>query len=288
MLLRLDPKKFPLLPRKKNTSKADYGHALILAGSTQMPGAAILAAEACLRSGAGLVTLAAPKSAHPLMAKRMSPEIIFLPLPEDKSGSVGVGAWPILRKVIQKRPTHVIAVGPGLTRNVGVLSLVRKVVGSAQVPIVLDADGINAFQFKSKDLQAHSSPMVMTPHQKEFERVFSVQCPKDTRQRLALAKKLAHLYDVTIVLKGHRTLVASEGQQYQNNTGNPGMAKGGTGDVLTGMIAAFIAQGLTPFKAACWAVYFHGKAGDLAVKVKGELGLLASDTIDFLPEAFSN
>lgn len=286
MLLRLDPKKFPLLPRKKNTSKADYGHALILAGSASMPGAAILTAEACLKSGAGLVTLAAPKSAHALMAKRMSPEIIFLVLPEDRSGSVDVGAWSILRNVIQKRPIHVIAVGPGLTRNVGASSLIRKVVGSAKVPVVLDADGINAFQFKSKALQRHTAPLVMTPHQKEFERVFSVQCPTGTRQRLALAKKLAHLYDVTIVLKGHRTLVAGQDRQYQNNTGNPGMAKGGTGDVLTGMIAAFIAQGLTPFEAACWAVYFHGKAGDMAVKEKGELGLVASDIISFLPKVF--
>lgn len=251
-----------------------------------MPGAAILAAESCLRSGAGLVTLASSNSSAKLMVKKITPEVILLPLSENRKGSVDVVAMSTLHQYIQVRRINVLAIGPGLTHQTGASALVRKVVASVRIPVVLDADGLNAFKAKASLLRKHSSELVLTPHNKELERVFSLSCPASLEKRAALAKKLARLYDVTIVLKGHRTLVVSRDRFYKNNTGNPGMAKGGSGDVLTGMIAAFIAQGLAPFEAACWAVYFHGKAGDLAVKEKGELGLLASDVIRFLPKVF--
>ncbi len=285
MYLKL--KSFPLLPRKKNTSKADYGHALILAGSRNMTGAASLSAEACLRSGAGLATLACPKSVVASLSRKLTSEIIFLPLPETRDGALAQIAFPSLIKYIRRRKISVLGVGPGLTHNKGTATLVRKLVSWSSVPVVLDADGLNAFQSHLPDLRAHKAELVLTPHAKEFERLFSEPIPKSIPARVALAKKLARLYDVTIVLKGHHTLVVNPSQVYKNNTGNPGMAKGGAGDVLTGMITAFIAQGLSPFQAASWAVYFHGKAGDLAVKVKGELSLLASDMIKVLPEAFS-
>ncbi len=253
-----------------------------------MSGAAVLCAEACLRSGAGLVTLACPKGLVSSLAKKLTPEVIFLPLTESKEGTLAPGAWPKLIQYTEQRKISVLAMGPGLTRHKGTAALVRKAASHSLVPIVLDADGLNAFESHAHKLRAHKAEFVLTPHAKEFERLFSKPCPVSLPARVTLAKKLARLYDVTIVLKGHHTLVVNPSQVYKNNTGNPGMAKGGAGDVLTGMIAAFIAQGLYPFQAASWAVYFHGKAGDLAVKVKGELGLLASDIIEFLPEAFSN
>ncbi len=250
-----------------------------------MSGAAALAAEACIKSGAGLVTLACPKSLVASLARKLTPEIIFLPLSESKEGAVVPSAWPTLIQYIKRRKISVLAVGPGLTHHKGAAAIARKAVLLSPMPLVLDADGLNAFQSHQSELRTHKAELVLTPHAKEFERLFSGPAPKSISARVTLAKKLARLYDVTIVLKGHHTLVVNPSQVYKNNTGNPGMAKGGAGDVLTGMIAAFIAQGLSPFQAASWAVYFHGKSGDLAVKVKGELGLLASDIINFLPEA---
>ena len=138
------------------------------------------------------------------------------------------------------------------------------------------------------ELRRHAGPLVLTPHEREFERLFGQPLPNKPSGRMALAKKLSKFYDVVLVLKGHRTLVVESPQVYVNTTGNPGMAKGGTGDVLTGIIASFIGQGLGAFQAAVWAVYFHGKAGDFAARQKGELALTASDLIDALPKVFKN
>ena len=185
-----------------------------------------------------------------------------------------------------KRKASVLLVGPGLAQNSETVKFIKKVVLTSHIPVVLDADGLNSFKGKPRELLCHKAPLVLTPHRREFERLFLVSWPESQTQRIELAKKLSKFYDVVLVMKGHRTLVAYAGKCYLNTTGNPGMAKGGSGDVLSGIIAAFIAQGLEPFLAACWAVYFHGMAGDMAVKERGELGLLASDIIRFLPKAF--
>ena len=278
------PRKFLLLPRKKNTSKSDYGHVLVLAGSKGLTGAAVLASRAALHSGSGLVTLGTPKSLEASMGKSLV-EVMKLGLPETKVKTLSLSAYPRILDFIKKRKISSLAVGPGLSVNAETTALVRRLVGHVSAPIVLDADGLNSFKGRAGALADHSSGLVLTPHQKEFERLFSERLPSEKSARITLAKKLSKFYDVVLVLKGAQTLVVYGNKVYCNKTGNPGLAKGGTGDVLTGMIASFIAQGLDIFQASVWGVYFHGKAADIAVKEKGELGLIASDLIEYLPKA---
>jgi len=272
-------KKFPLLPRKKNTDKRDYGHVLVVAGSEEYPGAAVLTARSALVSGAGLVTLASPDSARSAVLKKLPPEV----MPVFFKGS------PLsrLQKLIRDRRIGVLAIGPGLGRKAQTSAWIRALVRSASIPLVLDADGLNAFEGRAKELVRHTAPMVLTPHEREFARLTGQAPAASSVKREALAKKFSSLYHGVLVLKGHRTLVASRGRLFRNTTGNPGMAKGGSGDALTGIIAAFLAQGLQPFEAAMWGVYFHGKAGDLAVKKTSELSLTASDLIDALKDCWS-
>ena len=276
---------FPLLPRKKNTNKSDYGHALVLAGSQAMPGAAILAGRAALSSGAGLVTLGIPKSLV-RMVPRVLPEAMPLGLAETPSGSLGSSALRPILDFIQKKKISALLIGPGLSQHKDTMQLVQRLIQEVKIPTVLDADGLNSFKGKAGLLKKHPAPLVLTPHRGEFERLFSQAWPETEKRRIALAKRLSKFYDVVLVLKGHRTLVVKAGTVSINPSGNPGMAKGGSGDVLSGILVSFLAQGLDAFEAARWAVYFHGVAGDIAVKQKGELGLLASDLIGALPKAF--
>ena len=279
--------KFTLLPRKKNTHKGDYGHVLVVAGSRTYPGAAILTAESALKAGAGLVTLATSSSAQGAVIKRFPPEVIPIFLPETKEGGVSERALALILSAIVKRKINVLALGPGLTHGVSTSALVRKLVIRSSVPIVLDADGLNSFSRGSclKDLKKHRAPIVLTPHRGEFERLFKESVPASKKKCGELVKKLTGSYNAVLVLKGSKTLVAYRDRLVWNTTGNPGMAKGGSGDVLTGIIAAFIAQGLEPFQAAVWGAYFHGKAGDLALREKGQLSLTASDLIEYFPQA---
>lgn len=277
--------KFPLLPRKKTADKSAYGRVLVFAGSKRMPGAAVLASSAALRSGAGLVTLAAPDSLKKAFV-RIPHEIMRLPLPSTAGGAATSGGFSVIKKFIQKRRINSLAVGPGLSEDPGTALCVRRVIARLGVTTVLDADGLNAFRGKASLLKKHAGPLILTPHKGEFERLFEERWPQNEKARLALAKRLCKFYDVVLVLKGHRTLVVCGDRAYVNRTGNPGLAKGGSGDVLTGIIAAFVAQGLKPYEAARWAVYFHGRAADIAVKRTGELGLTASDVIVALPIAF--
>ncbi len=288
MGLFLLPRQFPLLPRKKKTEKSDYGHVFVLAGSKGLSGAAKLASRAALVSGAGLVTLGVPASLQSLMERSLT-EVMPMALPETKAGALSLSALGKIRAFIKKRRINVLAVGPGLSQNTGTTQLVRKIVRGASIPVVLDADGLNSFKGKTGLLRTrNAAPLVLTPHKREFERLFAKKWPTAGSERIKLAKKLARFYHVVLVLKGDRTLVVEGEKVYVNDTGNPGMAKGGTGDVLTGIIASFIAQGLDPFRACAWAVYIHGRAGDVAVKVKGELSLVAGDLIDTLPRVFKS
>ncbi|HXV18600.1 MAG TPA: NAD(P)H-hydrate dehydratase [Candidatus Omnitrophota bacterium] len=276
---------FPLLPRKKTADKSAYGRVLVLAGSERMPGAAVLASSAALRSGAGLVTLASPKALKKAFV-RIPHEIMRLPLASTARGTVTAGAFADILRYIQKRRINSLAVGPGLTEEPGPAACVRRIILSVSVTTVLDADGLNAFKGKTSLLKNHAGPLILTPHHGEFKRLFGEEMPQNGKARLTLAKRLSKFYDVVLVLKGHRTLVVDGDRAYVNHTGNPGLAKGGSGDVLTGIIASFVAQGLDPYEAARWAVYFHGRAADIAVKRTGELGLTASDVIEALPKAF--
>jgi len=233
------PKKFPLLPRKKNADKSYYGHALVIAGSRGMTGAAILASRAALEAGSGLVTLGISKSLLPIAAKTI-PEVMQLGLPETGQASLSYAGYSEIVKFIHKSKINGLLIGPGLSRHAETAHLVRKLVRSLSVTTVLDADGINSFRGRANALLSHAQPLVVTPHQKEFERLFSEKWPNQKTERIKLAKRLSKFYDTVLVLKGRGTLVVGRGKCYVNSTGNPGMAKGGSGDVLAGMITAFI------------------------------------------------
>ena len=280
-------RRFPLLPRKKKSDKSDFGHVLVVAGSKTMTGAAILTARAALRSGAGLVTVASTRDVTTVITRAL-PECMHFTTASTQQGTIGRLAYKKIGDLIQKRKIGVLAVGPGLSQNPETAALVRRLVLELSFPMVLDADGLNSFRGRTNFLKKKRSTLVLTPHQREFERLFKTKLQEKLPARLRLAKTLSKFYDVVLVVKGCPTLVVGGGKVYTNLTGNPGMAKGGSGDVLTGIIAAFIAQGLKNFEAARWATFYHGRAADLAVKDKGELGLMATDIINYLPKAFSS
>ncbi len=268
--------------RKADTHKGDYGHVFVLAGSAGFTGAAALCSQAALLSGSGLVTLGIAKSLNPIMARKLT-EVMTKPLAETKGRALSERAFPEIMKFAGK--ADCVAIGPGLSRDPGTQRLIRRLMTSLIKPIVLDADGINALEKKAKILRSAKAPIVITPHPGEMSRLIGVSRNEISQAKEKVAKDFANKYNVVCVLKGHRTVVARPGgESYVNATGNPGMAKGGTGDVLTGMIAAFIGQGIRPFDAARLGVYLHGLAGDLAAKEKGEVSMLASDLLNKIPE----
>ena len=278
----------PLLHRKDDVSKGDFGHIFILAGSLKFSGAALLCSEAAMRSGAGLVTLAVPKSiARPIIKNKIK-EIMLLPLPETSEGSLALRALSQIKNFSKK--ADVMVIGPGLDRSLSTQALVRRIIVEINKPMVIDADGLNALDSHLKGLKVSRSQglkeMVMTPHPGEMARLLGIGIKKVQGNRKEIAEEFAKEYKVIVVLKGHHTVVADcKGNLYINKTGNPGMATAGSGDVLAGMIAAFLGQGLKGFEAAKYAVYLHGLAGDLAAREKTEISLIASDIIDKIPAA---
>jgi len=270
-----------LLQRKINGSKNDFGHILILAGSSRYSGAAVLCAEGAMRSGAGLVTLGIPEKLNSALIRIKPREVMTLPLSQVSGGSLSIQAYSRIKEFSKK--IDVLALGPGLTQAGSTQALVRKIAGNIDKPMVIDADGINAL---AGHLQYLKEKMVLTPHPGEMARLLGISAAKVQQDRKTIAVNFARQHKVVLVLKGHNTLVCgNKGDFYLNRTGNPGMATAGSGDVLTGMIAAFLAQGLDSFKAAKYAVYLHGLAGDLAAKEKTQISLIASDIIDKISEA---
>lgn len=272
------------LIRKPRSHKGDYGHALVLAGSRGMTGAALLASEAALRAGAGRVTLGAPREVYPIAARRIL-EVMTLPLPQTPKGSLSLAAWKPVRKFLEK--CNAAAVGPGLSTHPSTRAFVRTLVLQARTSLVIDADGINALAGAAPLLKKAWAPPIVTPHEGEFARLSGIGKNRISSNRKGIAKRFSTQYHCILVLKGSRTLVAEPGGKvYENRTGNAGMATAGTGDVLTGMIAGLLAQGFEPFYAACLAVYAHGRAGDLAAQKKGQTSLIASDLLGQLPAVF--
>jgi hydroxyethylthiazole kinase-like uncharacterized protein yjeF len=274
----------PALPaRAPGANKGDFGRVLVVAGSRGMSGAAALCASAALRGGAGLVRAAVPASVLPLVAA-FNPCYMTAPQPEDEEGRVDASAEPGLLELA--RVSSVVAAGPGLGRSPGITSLVLALVEKTTVPLVLDADGLNAIAGTVGRLRGRAAPLVLTPHPGEFSRLTGrdTQAIQGDRERLALAFAADH--GLVLVLKGQGTVVTDGRRLYINDTGNPGMATGGTGDVLTGLVGALLGQGLEPFTAAQMGVYLHGKAGDLARDAVGEVSLIASDLLAHLPRAF--
>ena len=270
-------------PRRSiSAHKGDFGHILVIAGSSGCTGAAYLAAQAAALSGSGLVTLAVGRSIQPILAAKLT-EVMVRPFVETRDWSLGLLAEKDIINFSEN--CAALAVGPGISQNKETQKLVRNLIARIGKPIVLDADGINACAGYLDALKGAAAKLVLTPHEGEMARLLSRDAKDIGQNRKDVALKFASEYNTVLVLKGHNTVVADpSGDVYINETGNVGMATGGTGDVLTGMIASFIGQGIEPFKAAALGVYFHGLAGDIAVKEKGRLSLLATDILNKLPE----
>jgi len=276
-----------LLRRNPDAHKGDFGKIFILAGSPRFSGAAVLCSAAAMRSGAGLVTLGIPEGINRAIIKIKPKEVMTLPLPETKQGVLSLNGYNKVKNFIKE--IDILVIGPGLTVNKSTQSLVRKVISNSDKPTVIDADGLNALVGHLNILHhsLNAQPRtILTPHPGEMSKLLGVSVKKVQDNREEFVRKFARDYKVTLVLKGHHTVVAdNKGGFYINKTGNPGMATAGSGDALTGMIAAFLGQGLNSFDAAKFAVYLHGLSGDLAAKEKTKMGMIASDIIDKIPEA---
>jgi NAD(P)H-hydrate epimerase len=271
-----------LMPRRLPESHKRDAVVVVVGGSRAMTGAAVLAASAAYRAGAGLVTLAVPEGILPVVQEALA-EATFLPLPETDEGSIDARAWPALRDRLGQ--ANAAAVGPGLTTNPSTVELVRKVVAEAPVPFVLDADGLNAYAGRGSALAERASEAVLTPHAGEFGRLTSISSREVVQDRVGHARKAAAEFRCPVLLKGSRTVVAEPGGLVRvNPTGGPALATAGTGDVLSGAIAAFLARGVKPADAAVLAAYVHGLAGALGAADLGE-GVVASDVVERLPDA---
>jgi len=267
--------------RKPDSHKGHFGHIFIIAGSRRFSGAALLCAKAALRSGAGLVTLGIPESVCGAIIRIKPVELMLLPLPETKEGTISIAAYKKACEFLKR--ADIVVIGPGLSVNLSTQGFVRKLLKNIKKPTVIDADGLTSLANGGK--YALPPESIVTPHPGEMARLIGIPAAVIQKKRKEVAKNFACHYNSTVVLKGDKTVVAGPEGIYVNATGNPGMATAGSGDVLSGVIAAFLGQGLDAFSAAKYGVYLHGLAGDLAAKEKTQLGLIASDIIDFLPKA---
>jgi NAD(P)H-hydrate epimerase len=269
--------------RNPDSHKGDYGHLMLIAGSPGKAGAAVMAAKGALRTGPGLVSIASPNNLVPIIQSQLA-EAMCLPSAESMEGTLGTGAEVELLKAAGAMTA--VAIGPGLSAHFETAQVVRDLVQSVTVPMVIDADGLNALAGHADVLKRAKAPVILTPHPGEMGRLLRVPSAEVQKDRINLASGFAMKYKVIVVLKGAGTVVALPGGKvFINSTGNPGMATGGTGDVLTGMIGGLLAQGHPAAEAACLAVYLHGLAGDIAAKEKGETSMIAGDVIEKIAEA---
>ncbi len=276
----------PLIgPRPAESNKGSYGHVLVIGGSLGKAGAAAMAGMSALRAGAGLSTVATAKSVLGTVAG-FHAELMTEPLPETDAGTISTAALDRIEELA--KTMSVLAIGPGISRNPETAELVRVLIGKLKVATVLDADGLNAFEGRTNELNGKGRTLVITPHPGEMARLAGCSIPDVQKDRLGTARKFAREHELIVVLKGHRTLVVQpDGEAWVNTTGNPGMATGGTGDILTGMVAGMMAQHLkNPFAAVLAAVHLHGLAGDVMREKVGEHSLVATDLLRGLPEAF--
>lgn len=273
-----------LLPlRASEMHKGDAGRIFLLAGSVGLSGAAALCTMGALRVGAGLVTLGIPKSLRDPMVEKLT-EAMLKVLPETKQGSLSLEGLTQIVSTIDHMDAA--AIGPGLSQHPQTKALVHQLLPRITKPLVLDADGLNALADEVSLLTRRTLPMILTPHPGEMGRLIRLSAEDVQRDRERIATEFAKKYNVVVVLKGHASIVASfDGSLYVNDTGNPGMASGGCGDVLTGMIAGLLGQKLSLFDAAQLGVYLHGLAGDLAARDVGGVGLIASDLAARIPLA---
>jgi ADP-dependent NAD(P)H-hydrate dehydratase len=272
-----------LPPRIADANKGSFGRVLVVAGSRGMSGAAVLCGGGALRGGAGLVQVATTAEVLSIVAAA-NPCYMTLPLPHDAQGRFAPQAAAEVDGHV--RHSSVVVAGPGLGQGPGVKVVVAALLAQNATPLVLDADALNSLAADLAPLQKHTRTPILTPHPGEFARLLGCDVPTVQERRTELAVRFAVEHNVVLVLKGQGTIVTDGRRVYVNTTGNPGMATGGSGDVLGGVIAALAAQGLEAFTAAQLGVYLHGLAGDLARDALGETSLIASDLLDFLPRAF--
>lgn len=272
-------------PRPPVSNKGSYGSVLVVGGSLGKSGSAAMAGMAVLRTGAGLSTVATPKSALATVSG-FHPELMTEPLPETHTGTISTEALDRIAELAKGRT--VLAIGSGISRDQHTAELVRTVVARLKVPMVVDADGLNAFQDRTDELNGKGRTMVITPHPGEMARLAGSSVAEVQKDRLEVARKFAREHELIVVLKGHRTLVVQpDGEAWVNTTGNAGMATGGTGDLLTGMVASLMAQHPNNIQGAVLAaVHLHGLAGDVMRETVGEYSLVATDLLLGLPEAF--
>ncbi len=268
--------------RALQSHKGSTGHLLVIGGSPGKTGAASMTSRAAMRMGAGLVTLGIPKSLNMAMELQLT-EVMTEPLPENADQTLGLSAYERILKILKNKKG--LAIGPGLGTAGPTQNLVRKLIQKSPVPVIIDADGLNALAGHLGILKDLEVPIVMTPHPGEMARLIEKTPSQVQQDRVGQARRFATTHKVYLVLKGARSVMAyPDGTVLINPTGNPGMASGGMGDVLTGMISGLIVQGLPAHEAVNSAVYLHGCAADFLAQSKGPVGFLASDVIDILPE----
>lgn len=269
--------------RPKDSHKGTFGHLLIIAGSPGKTGAAAMTAQAAMRCGTGLVTLAVPESVAPVLAVKLT-EAMCEGVAETDARTLGRKASERIATLSEGKSA--LALGPGLSTHPETVELVRDLARAEARPMLMDADALNALAGHVEALADCRGPRVLTPHPGEMGRLLGVDTERVNADRIGAARGFARTHGVVLTLKGAHTVVAApDGQVRINLTGNPGMASGGMGDALTGIISGFLAQGVAPFDAACLGVYLHGLAGDLAARELGTVGLLASDLIARTPAA---
>ena len=279
-----------IFKRDKISYKNNYGHILVVASSYNMPGAGVLCANSAICSGAGLVTFAFPKSAYNAVVKNIKPEIMLLPL-DDSKGKISIKAKKSILKFIEDINVNSVVIGCGVGQNNSIKNIIKSIIKKYEIPVVIDADGLNVFEGQQqngiiKDFKNAKAKIIVTPHPKEFERISGIKY----KQSLPSRKKIAQLFaknNATIcVLKGYKTIVTDGNRVYVNKTGNPGMATAGSGDVLSGIISAFVCNKNDDLMLkVATAVYVHGLAGDIAGKKKTQVTLIAGDIIDNISQA---
>jgi NAD(P)H-hydrate epimerase len=284
-----------LAPRRPDDHKGKFGHALIVAGSRNMAGAAILCARGALRSGSGLVTLAVPRSLQKIVCGQV-PEALTLGLPESPNGTLQPSAVAVLAAAHKKTGYDVLAVGCGLSQEPGTVRFVWDLLGRLDLPAVVDADALNALSRQPEKARrlfhSRKSPAILTPHPGEMGRLLKISARKVNARRHDCAQGLAKSWGVVVILKGRHSVIASSARCAINRTGGSGLARGGTGDVLTGLTGGLWAQSLalsqkdSAFEAAALGAHLHGLAGDLAESILGARAMTAQDVVNFLPPAF--
>lgn len=270
-----------LKPRQAESHKSSHGHLLILAGSPGLTGAACMAGIASLRAGAGLATIGVPESLHDIMEVKTT-EVMTVGLPETAERTLAKSSFDKVKRLLANKTA--LLVGPGAGSSKELMELIGLIMQDANVPVIIDADGLNSFAPKIGALKDMKAEVVLTPHPGEASRLLNMKIPDIQADRIGAAERLVEMTGATVVLKGAYTVIAHpSGQVFLNPTGNPGLATAGTGDILAGMLGAFLAQGYSTLEAASIAVYIHGLAGDEVKKEMGELGMIATDLLQHIP-----